>query len=46
MLDAGDGSDEWWACYEHAKQFQAWVINETNRVGEHWASVELQSYEA
>ena len=41
ILDAADGSMEWWACYDHAVAFRRWVMEETNRQGEHWASCEL-----
>lgn len=45
-LDAADGSHNWWACYWHAKAFKAWVMNETDRHGDNWASVELEYREA
>lgn len=46
ILDAKDGSDSWWACYHHATAFRAWVMNETNRHGDNWASVEIEYREA
>ena len=41
-LDAADGSDSWWACTEHAQQFKQWVVNETDRHDENWASVSIE----
>jgi hypothetical protein len=32
----------WRACREHAEAFRAWVINETERQGRHWATVEVE----
>lgn len=46
ILDAADGSMQWWACLEHAQAFRQWVINETNRLGENWAAVELEFADA
>jgi hypothetical protein len=43
-LDAADGSEHWSACRDHALAFRQWVINETERQGEHWASVEVEMY--
>jgi hypothetical protein len=41
VIDAADGHDEWYACYEHCQEFKLWAMEQVQRQGGELQAVEV-----